>query len=520
VQAGIALLAVGCPPIASASSPAGPAGPHFFESRAYPQWTPEDPSFDECTIAAISGVASADGRPMIWKNRDTGYQDNEVVHFTDGKYAYLALVGAGETNKAWLGVNERGFAVQNALSYNIADTYNGGITNGALMKLALQNCADIADFEALLLQTNQSGRDNPANLAVLDAHGAVAMFEVGNFAYVRFDANDPDEAPNGILVRANFSLSADTTGLDTWRYRRALSLVEEARSSDGVTAAGLARVARDLMAADCDPYPLPYEGAPPGYPKYVGYVNTRETISRSSTVASGVICGVHPGEDPRLSTFYAFLGLPLITPALPLWVAAGQTPPEVDGPYTAPFCDASRERRRRCYDVMYNPYLLNTWRIIERDPSHGEILSDVEVIENHMLNSADKLLRQWRVDGVDPAAMAIAERHLVERAYDHYTRTGQFASRDLSLDLLDPRNEGGSLGVGTSARSLEIFDIAGRLVASVRPEPGQIETGMSRFAGPVRWDGRRADGSPAPSGVYYGRAPGERHQIARYVIVR
>ena len=66
---------------------------------------------EECTIAVLTGKATRDGRPILWKNRDAGYLDNEVIFFTDGRYKSVALVNAGETDKAWIGLNERGFAI-------------------------------------------------------------------------------------------------------------------------------------------------------------------------------------------------------------------------------------------------------------------------------------------------------------------------------------------------------------------------------------------------------------------------
>ena len=40
-----------------------------------------------CTTAAVSSGASASGRPMLWKQRDTSDPYNRLVHVTGGKYA-------------------------------------------------------------------------------------------------------------------------------------------------------------------------------------------------------------------------------------------------------------------------------------------------------------------------------------------------------------------------------------------------------------------------------------------------
>ena len=44
----------------------------------------------ECTTAIFTGEATADGRPMLWKNRDTDQLSNKVVFVDDRPYSYLA----------------------------------------------------------------------------------------------------------------------------------------------------------------------------------------------------------------------------------------------------------------------------------------------------------------------------------------------------------------------------------------------------------------------------------------------
>ena len=48
-------------------------------------------SAEECTVGVACGKATPDGRPLLWKTRDTNAKNNEVVYVTDGTYKYLAL---------------------------------------------------------------------------------------------------------------------------------------------------------------------------------------------------------------------------------------------------------------------------------------------------------------------------------------------------------------------------------------------------------------------------------------------
>ena len=50
-----------------------------------------------CTSAIITGKATPDGRPLLWKHRDTGTLDNRIEYFDKSKdnsikYAFIALV--------------------------------------------------------------------------------------------------------------------------------------------------------------------------------------------------------------------------------------------------------------------------------------------------------------------------------------------------------------------------------------------------------------------------------------------
>ena len=151
-----------------------------------------DSATEECTTGVASGRATADGRPILWKNRDnSAAMNNEVNYFTDGKYNYLAVVTVGQPGSAWMGVNEKGFCIENSVISDLPRGGQSGAGNGGFMKLALQTCANLADFEALLKTTNVSGRRTLANFGVIDAEGGAAIFETSHVDYVKFDANDP-----------------------------------------------------------------------------------------------------------------------------------------------------------------------------------------------------------------------------------------------------------------------------------------------------------------------------------------
>jgi hypothetical protein len=107
-----------------------------------------------CTTAIVAGSATANGRPLLWKNRDAENKQNQVVYDDTGRYPFVGVVNSGDPAgfEVWAGVNARGFAIMNSVSYNLATT--DSTAEGQLMRLALQSCATIEEFQALLEKTN------------------------------------------------------------------------------------------------------------------------------------------------------------------------------------------------------------------------------------------------------------------------------------------------------------------------------------------------------------------------------
>jgi len=160
-----------------------------------------------CTSAVVSPPASADGRALLWKHRDSKNQHNEVVVRDDGKYLYTGVVNVGDeaAREIWMGVNEAGLAVMNTASDDLGQPDEPKDGEGRLLKVILQSCAGLADVEALLVLTDVGGRDVTTNIGVIDAHGGAAFFEVGQKHHARYDA---DATQRGYVLRTNFALTA------------------------------------------------------------------------------------------------------------------------------------------------------------------------------------------------------------------------------------------------------------------------------------------------------------------------
>lgn len=182
-----------------------------------------------CTSAIIGAELNPYGRPILWKHRDTSNIDNKIeyVEAKGTDFAYVALFNADdrELKEAWMGMNERGFAIMNTASYNIKDDDIPPKLmdkEGILMSNALKVCITVDDF-AHLLETLPRPMGVEANFGVIDALGNGAYFETNNHSYKRYDLKD---APDHMMVRTNYSYSGrDTDGFGFVREANAKYLI-------------------------------------------------------------------------------------------------------------------------------------------------------------------------------------------------------------------------------------------------------------------------------------------------------
>lgn len=184
---------------------------------------------EACTSAIVGGRLTSDGRPLMWKNRDTGTLDNFVATVRadePDKLDFVALFNAGDSllQEAWIGVNSAGFAVMNTASYNLApDTASYRDREGEVMRRALQSCRNLADFEHLL-EALPRPMGVQANFGAMDADGNAAYYETDDLSYRKYDVAD---APEGYIVRTNYSYSGEPdTGFGYIREANALHLLE------------------------------------------------------------------------------------------------------------------------------------------------------------------------------------------------------------------------------------------------------------------------------------------------------
>ena len=281
-----------------------------------------------CTSAIIGPKASASGRPLLWKHRDTSAIDNKIEYIPakDGAYGYVALFNADDRDleQAWMGMNDAGFAIMNTASYNIK---NDKVPNsemdreGYVMTIALRSCRTIGDFEKLLEQLPRP-MGVEANFGVIDATGNGAFFETNNDSFVRFDLSD---AKDNVLVRTNYSHAGRKgQGLGYVREDDANCLLRPYVESRSVTPEVLTEKLSRSFYNDLKGRDYATAGA--------RYVVDQDFIPRYKSTATIVIEGMLPVEDASTVTprtvaeeyiMWTGMGYPPCSEILPVWCREG-----------------------------------------------------------------------------------------------------------------------------------------------------------------------------------------------------
>lgn len=299
-----------------------------------------------CTSAIVSGKLTRDGRPMMWKHRDTGTEHNFVARVEphDSLMGYIALFNGGDSllTEAWTGMNDAGFAIMNTASYNLMpDTCKLADKEGEMMKLALERCRTLADFEALLT-AHSKPMGVQTNFGVIDSNGNAAYYETDDHSFRRYLL---DDEPSGILFRANYSYSGeDGTGYGYIRERNARQQLAEAIQARNITpemfTEGLScNFYHSLLGHD-------YTDSDEQW------LVDQDFIPRRISSASIVIEGRRPGEPVEAITMWTVLGYPPVSHVVPATInnIPEELQPTEEG-LRAKACNEAIARKREVFPI-------------------------------------------------------------------------------------------------------------------------------------------------------------------------
>jgi hypothetical protein len=358
-----------------------------------------------CTTAVVSGKATDDGRPLLLKNRDADALQNKLVYFFDGKYRFIGLVNSEdkENKDVWCGFNAAGFGIMNSASYNLKmnDTTKISDLEGRIMKMALETCATLEDFEKLL-------NDMPkplgveANFGVIDANGGAAYYETDNFKFIKYDVNDPLVAPNGYLIRTNYSMTGeDNKGYGYIRYATASGLFEDQTKNGKLSFEFLINdVPRCLIHSFTK---TDHTKTLPANQSESNYIFFRDYIPRHSSSAAIVVQGVKRNESASLTTMWTILGFPLTSVIIPVWLLEDGTMPNVlqaDETGNAPLCNVALQLKDKLFssqnDASEN--YLNLSALMNKENSG--VRQKLIPIEEQVIANAKNILTDFRKSGI------------------------------------------------------------------------------------------------------------------------
>jgi len=353
-----------------------------------------------CTTAVISGKYTEDGRPILWKHRDSDYFQNKLMYFTDGKYDYIGLINTEDIKgeQVWAGTNSEGFSIMNAALFDVNLNYKGDYRDreGYVMKAALQQCANLEDFEKFLNDL-PIPKGVAASFGVIDAKGGAAYYETDNNKFVKFDANDSEVAPNGYIIRTNYAFTGvKDKGYGYIRYENAHDLFSNAFATNRLN---FQTVITDFSRSFYNSLlNVDYRKEVENNNYNDEFINSGDLICRNGSSSAVVIHGVEKGNSPKLTAMWTVLGLPFTTVAVPTWVKGGKSLPHIliaNENENAPLCDMSIDLKKQCYPIERGSgyKYLNISTLINNE--NTGILQKVESIEKVIFNKTKSKIKEW-----------------------------------------------------------------------------------------------------------------------------
>lgn len=353
-----------------------------------------------CTIAIISGKHTPDGRPILWKHRDTGVLENKVIIFSGGRYRASGLVNSDDEDpkRIWIGFNEAGFAIMNSASYNLIeeDTIQMPHMTGHMMRDALLECGSVDDFERFL-QEHPKPMGVETNYGVIDAYGNAAFFETDNFGYTRIDVDDKTVAPHGYIVRTNYSFTGvPNEGAGYIRFETAERLFYRASASNNLS---IPHIMSNMATSVWNSY----SGQDARNAIHMRDIESKfmyfqDCINRYSSSSSVAIQGVKPGQSPSLTTMWSMVGFPLASVVIPTWITPDKTLPSVitaPGIENAPICDWALELKKEMIPSRRGStqYYIDAVRVFNAD--NTGITQNLIPVSAIIMDRTLKLMEEW-----------------------------------------------------------------------------------------------------------------------------
>ncbi len=374
-----------------------------------------------CTSAIITGKLTPDGRPLLWKHRDTGEDNNRLEYFKGDKYNFIGLVNSpDEGGIVWIGTNSAGFSIMNTASYNLKDDDVKEMDQeGVFMFKALSECSSLKEFEEFINRYPRPIRVE-ANFGVIDSNGGAAYYEVNNHSFVKIDVNDPKKAPLGYLVYTNFSYTGRyNEGMGYIRYNNANTILSQRSAQGDITPHWIFNNLSRSFYHSVLNIDLAEESSKSGW-----FIDM-DFIPRRSSTASVIIQGVKDGESPDLTTMWAILGYPPTGVAIPVWVSAEGILPSIviksETSKNAYACDRSLDLKFNIFPIERgNGKRYFKYNLIYNRERTG-YMQQLGSVEQYIFRLFKEPIERWRLKGIDKKELQLLYRDLDDSVIGAYS---------------------------------------------------------------------------------------------------
>jgi hypothetical protein len=273
-----------------------------------------------CTVGVVAGKASADGRPMAWKNRDASGETAQAVHFGSG--GTFPYIGVGDcTGTAFMGLNSEGLAMGNSVTDNGEEDTR---ENQSCQQYLLKTYSTVDQCLTAIKEGQSSCNSINFTLPLIGKDGK-AMHVEKRTSYYEYDPLNcgPDKVRKyAVIARANTShINADgndnatTGGPGPQRYVFARDHMHNAVIRNGIlntdSMGGLGVTVDEMMLVSRFGNP-PHEGS------YTTGGNCN-SITQGAIIAQGI----KNGDNPKIAVMWAALINPDYIPYIPVWVEIG-----------------------------------------------------------------------------------------------------------------------------------------------------------------------------------------------------
>lgn len=341
---------------------------------------------EECTIGVANEHVTVDGRPLLWKIRDTGEALQQLFYSAGAPYSYVGVRNAGGT--VAMGLNQEGIVTGNSFVSGYGENQNLTMQHYILRNFG--NLSEIRSYFDLAEEPYSTG--GRGCFPFIDRDGEAVMFELnGDDWWLEYNTRNPNREEQGLLnfvVRANEfhnqSDGTDDTQITGGRYESGTYNISGLVNENDLSF-------RTIIQGN--------DGPGSGYEFFrYGPGRSMHRMSRVTTRSAMVVQGVLTHEDPALSTAWIILGQTNFGIAVPVWskvsdihesLATGAMYSRALSLYGKDNVESTQSSvfpaESHLFDMVENT-LLPHWRV------HGTCVDEMTRVQDRMAQDAYSLL--------------------------------------------------------------------------------------------------------------------------------